>query len=62
MDLLIQAEALEADKKGAPGKSGGSGIVILRHTKGPGDSSGGSKTTSGGATIHTFTSSGTFTA
>ena len=43
---------------GQAGNSGGSGIVILR----PADSSGGTKTTSGTDTIHTFTGDGTYTA
>jgi len=43
------------------GGSGGSGIVILRYI-GPQRGTGGSITSSGGYTIHTFTSSGTFTA
>ena len=47
---------------GGSAANGGSGVIILRHTKGPGDASGGTKTTDGSATIHTFTSSGTFTA
>ena len=44
-----------------PGGNGGSGIVILRYT-GPQRGSGGSVTTIDGNTIHTFTSSGTYTA
>jgi hypothetical protein len=42
------------------GKSGGSGIVIIRY-RGPQRASGGTVTTSNGWTIHTFTASGTFT-
>ncbi len=44
-----------------PGANGGSGIVILRYL-GSQRGSGGTVTSSGGYTIHTFTSSGTFTA
>jgi hypothetical protein len=44
---------------GTPG-AGGSGIVIIRY-RGPQRASGGAVTTSNGWTIHTFTSSGTFT-
>jgi hypothetical protein len=40
--------------------AGGSGIVIIRY-RGPQRASGGTVTTSNGWTIHTFTSSGTFT-
>jgi hypothetical protein len=43
------------------GASGGSGIVILRYT-GSQKGTGGTVTSSGGYTYHTFTSSGTFTA
>jgi hypothetical protein len=42
------------------GGNGGSGIVILRYS-GPRKANGGSVTSSGGYTIHTFTSTGTFT-
>ena len=47
---------------GQPGKPGGSGVVLLRYETGdaPGATSGGSKTTDGTATIHTFNSTGTF--
>lgn len=45
----------------ASGGSGGSGIVIISYA-GPQRATGGAITTSGGNTIHTFTSSGTFTA
>ena len=41
--------------------SGGSGIVIIRYL-GSQRGTGGTVTSSGGYTIHTFTSSGTFTA
>ena len=43
---------------------GGSGIVIIRYTTAdaPSSASGGTKTTSGSDTIHTFTGPGTFTA
>ena len=44
-----------------PGGNGGSGIVIVRYL-GPQKATGGTVTSSGGYTIHTFTSSGTFTA
>ena len=47
---------------GGSSASGGSGVVILRYSKGPGDASGGTKTTDGSDTIHTFNNSGTFTA
>jgi hypothetical protein len=43
------------------GGSGGSGIVIIRYAGGQ-RGIGGTVTSSGGYTIHTFTSSGTFTA
>ena len=43
------------------GASGGSGIVIIRYA-GAQRGSGGTVTSSGGYTIHTFTSSGTYTA
>jgi hypothetical protein len=42
------------------GASGGSGIVLVRYT-GSSKATGGNINTSGGYTIHTFTSSGTFT-
>lgn len=45
---------------GLPG-SGGSGIVIISYPTGSITATGGTITTSGGNTIHTFTSSGTFT-
>lgn len=41
--------------------TGGSGIVIIRYS-GSQRGSGGSVTSAGGYTIHTFTSSGTYTA
>jgi hypothetical protein len=44
-----------------PAKAGGSGIVIVRYSGGQ-RGSGGTITSSGGYTYHTFTSSGTFTA
>lgn len=52
---------------GASGFAGGSGIVIIRYATDGSDgissaSTGGTKTTSGGDTIHTFTSDGTFSA
>jgi hypothetical protein len=43
------------------GGNGGSGIVIISYTTGTMTATGGTITTSGGNTIHTFTSSGTFT-
>ena len=44
-----------------PGKLGGSGIIIIRYL-GSQRGTGGTVTSSGGYTYHTFTSSGTFTA
>lgn len=46
---------------GDPGGTGGSGIVVVRYL-GAQRATGGTVTSSGGYTIHTFTSSGTFTA
>jgi hypothetical protein len=46
---------------GGTGYVGGSGIVIIRYTTGSIMASGGTITTSGSDTIHTFTGSGTFT-
>jgi hypothetical protein len=46
---------------GASQGSGGSGIVIVRYA-GAQRGTGGTVTSSGGYTYHTFTSSGTFTA
>jgi hypothetical protein len=43
------------------GGSGGSGLVIIRYS-GAQRGTGGTVTSSGGLTYHTFTSSGTFTA
>lgn len=43
------------------GGAGGKGIVILSYTTGTMTATGGTITTSGGNTIHTFTSTGTFT-
>jgi hypothetical protein len=43
------------------GGAGGSGIVIIRYL-GPQLGTGGTVTSAGGYTIHTFTSSGTYTA
>ena len=43
------------------GGNGGSGIIIIRYL-GSQRGSGGTVTSSGGYTYHTFTSSGTFTA
>lgn len=45
---------------GAGGGAGGSGIVIIRYLGGP-RGTGGTITSTGGYTIHTFTGSGTFT-
>jgi prepilin-type N-terminal cleavage/methylation domain-containing protein len=54
------------DSPNRTGGNGGSGIVIIRYRTDGSDgispsSTGGTKTTSGAYTIHTFTSSGTFT-
>jgi hypothetical protein len=46
---------------GAAGTSGGSGVVVIRYL-GTQRGTGGTVTSSGGYTIHTFTTSGTFTA
>lgn len=46
---------------GLDGGSGGSGVVIISYPTGSIMATGGTITTSGGNTIHTFTSSGTFT-
>ena len=46
---------------GAAGGAGGSGVVIIRYL-GEQRATGGTVTSSGGYTIHTFTTSGTFTA
>jgi hypothetical protein len=43
------------------GSNGGSGVVIVRYS-GTQRATGGTVTTVGGYTYHTFTSSGTFTA
>ena len=43
------------------GAQGGSGIVILSYATGSITATGGTITTSGGNTIHTFNASGTFT-
>lgn len=48
-------------RHGATGGAGGSGIVVISYTTGSITATGGTITTSGGNTIHTFTSSGTFT-
>jgi hypothetical protein len=42
------------------GGTGGSGIVILRYLTGVGSATGGTITSTGGYTIHTFTADGTF--
>jgi hypothetical protein len=41
--------------------NGGSGVVIIRYPIGTANCTGGTITNAGGFTIHTFTSSGTFT-
>ena len=46
--------------QGSPGAQGGSGVVIARYS-GSQQATGGTITSSGGYTIHTFNSSGTFT-
>jgi hypothetical protein len=46
---------------GNAGANGGSGIVIISYV-GPQRGTGGTVTSSGGSTIHTFTTSGTYTA
>jgi hypothetical protein len=43
------------------GGTGGSGVVIIRYLTGTASCTGGTVTTSGSYTIHTFTGSGTFT-
>ncbi|MFZ3008748.1 MAG: Ig-like domain-containing protein, partial [Phenylobacterium sp.] len=43
------------------GGNGGSGVVIIAHPTGVGSATGGTITTAGGYTIHTFTSDGTYT-
>jgi hypothetical protein len=43
------------------GGAGGSGIIVVRYL-GPQRATGGTVTSAGGYTIHTFTSSSTFTA
>lgn len=54
--------ARNADTGGGDGGNGGSGIVIIRYvTADFGECTGGTITTDGADTIHTFTSSGTFT-
>jgi len=49
-----------AGGRNTTGGSGGSGVVIISYTTGSCTATGGTITTSGGNTIHTFTSSGTF--
>ena len=46
---------------GTPGGSGGSGIIIIRYA-GSTRGSGGTITSSGGYTYHTFLASGSYTA
>jgi hypothetical protein len=48
------------NNSGGGGASGGSGVVIVRYPTGTVTATGGTITTSGSDTIHTFTSSGTF--
>jgi hypothetical protein len=48
------------NNSGGTGASGGSGVVIVRYPTGTVTATGGTITTSGSDTIHTFTSSGTF--
>jgi hypothetical protein len=43
-----------------PGSVGGSGVVILRYLTSEGSGVGGTITTSGLYTVHTFTTSGNF--
>ena len=50
-----------AGSVGSAGGNGGSGIVIIRYL-GAQRATGGTVTSAGGYTIHTFTSSGTYTA
>jgi hypothetical protein len=50
-----------ADSAGSRGGNGGSGIVIIRYL-GAQRGTGGTVVTTGGYTIHTFISSGTYTA
>lgn len=50
-----------ANEASQAGGNGGSGVVIISYPTGSITASGGTITTSGGNTIHTFTSSGTFT-
>ena len=51
---------LGGEGRAGAGGAGGSGIVIIRYL-GAVAATGGTITTSGSYTIHTFTSSGTFT-
>jgi hypothetical protein len=51
----------DAASRNAGGKAGGSGVVIIRYA-GSQKASGGTVSSSGGFTYHTFTGSGTFTA
>jgi hypothetical protein len=46
---------------GGAGGNGGSGVVVVSFVTGTMTATGGTVTTSGGNTIHTFTTSGTFT-
>jgi hypothetical protein len=48
------------DENKGPGGAGGSGVVIIRYLTGTITATGGTQTTSGGYTIHTFTSNGTW--
>jgi len=49
-----------AERNGSTGGNGGSGVVVISYPTGSMTATGGTITTSGGNTIHTFTSSGTF--
>jgi YD repeat-containing protein len=49
------------ENNGAYGGAGGSGVIIVRYPTGSMTATGGAVTTSGGYTIHTFTSNGSFT-
>lgn len=52
------ARGYGGDSSGGPG---GNGIVVIRYLTGTMTATGGTVTTSGGYTIHTFTANGTFT-
>ena len=59
--LLVGGGGGGGATQGGHGGNGGSGVVIVRYL-GSQRASGGTVTSSGGYTYHTFTSSGTFTA